>query len=103
MFNRAKRCERSEETATVPYITGEKTISGSSFTLSHDIGQVLTEHGAGVYTLVVWGCSVPDSRDNPCEDDSSMVILEKSIFYGTRPSRHVHAAAGVSDHGRRLL
>ena len=85
MFNRAKRCERSEETATVPYITGEETINGRIFTLSHDIGQVLTEHGSGVYTLAVWGCSVPDSRDNPCDDDSSMVILRKSIFYGVRP------------------
>ena len=85
LFNEAKLCERSEETVTVPWITGEETIDGRSISLSHDIGQVLTEHGSGVYTLVVWGCSVPDSRDNPCEDDSSMPILKKSIFYGVRP------------------
>ena len=85
LFDEAKLCERSEETITVPWIDGEKTISGRSFTLSHDIEQVLTEHGSGIYTLVVWGCSVADSIDNPCEDDNAMVILEKSIFYGIEP------------------
>ena len=85
LHNAAKLCERSEETVTIPWITGEETINGRSITLSHDIGQVLTEHGSGVYTLMVWGCSVPDSTDNPCDDDSSMVILQKSIFYGVRP------------------
>ena len=85
LFNESKLCEPTETTVTVPWITGEETISGRSFTLAHDIGQVLTEHGSGVYTLVVWGCSVADSRDNPCEDDNAMVILEKSIFYGIEP------------------
>ena len=73
------------EPVAVPYITGEETINGRAFALSHDIEPVLSEHGAGVYTLVVWGCSVPDSIDNPCEDDNAMVILQKSIFYETQP------------------
>ena len=85
LHNAAKDCEPREETVTVPWITGEETISGRTITLSHDIGPVLREHGNGVYTLLVWGCSVPDSRDNPCEDDNSMVIIEKSIFYGIDP------------------
>lgn len=85
LFNEAKLCERSEETITVPWIDGEESISGSQITLSHDIEQVLTEHGNGVYTLVVWGCSVADSREDPCEDDDVMPILEKSIFYGIDP------------------
>ncbi len=85
LYNSAKICLRSIKLVAVPYITGEETITESSFTLSHDIEQVLTEHGSGVYTLLVWGCSVADSRDNPCEDDNSMVILEKSIFYGIEP------------------
>ena len=81
----AKLCEPREETITVPWIDGEETISGRSLTLSHDIGPVLREHGAGVYTLVVWGCSAPDPIDNPCEDDNSMLILRESIFYGIDP------------------
>ena len=85
LFNLAKLCERREETITVPWIDGEETINGRAFALSHDIGPVLREHGAGVYTLVVWGCSVPDSIDNPCEDENSMAILKHSIFYGIDP------------------
>ncbi len=85
LYNAAKLCERSEETVMVPWITGEETIDGRSISLSHDIGPVLRKHGTGVYTLVVWGCSVPDSIDNPCEDDNSMPILRKSIFYGIDP------------------
>ena len=85
LFNAAKLCEPREETVTVPWITGQKTINGRAFSLSHDIGPALRERGNGVYTLVVWGCSVPDSRENPCDDDNSMVIVEKSIFYGIDP------------------
>lgn len=69
----------------MPWIDGEETISGSSIALSHDLKKVIGEHGNGVYTLLVWGCSVADSVANPCEDDNSMVILEKSIFYGIDP------------------
>ena len=85
LHSEAKLCERSETTVTVPWITGEETIDGRAFTLSHDIGAVLSQHGNGVYTLVVWGCSVADSSDDPCDDDNSMVILEESIFYGIDP------------------
>lgn len=74
-----------EETITVPWIDGERTINGSAITLSHDIGQVLREHGSGVYTLYVWGCSVADSIEDPCEDDNSLPILTQSIFYGIDP------------------
>ena len=45
----------------------------------------MESHGNGVYTLLVWGCSVADSVANPCEDDNSMVIVEESIFYGIDP------------------
>ncbi len=85
LHNKAKLCEPTETTVTVPWITGDLTIDGRSFVLAHDIGPVLGKHGTGVYTLVVWGCSVPDSPDNPCVDDNSMPILEKSIFYGIDP------------------
>ena len=78
----SKLCVPRAESITVPWIDGEKTLSGSTITLSHDIGRVLREHGDGVYTLLVWGCSVADSVGNPCEDDNSMVILQESIFYG---------------------
>ena len=85
LFNEAKLCERSEESITVPWIDGEETIGESQITLSHDIGQVLREHGSGVYTLFVWGCSVADSAGDPCEDDNSMPIIRQSIFYGIDP------------------
>ena len=85
LYNEAKLCVPVEETITVPWIDGEETISGSEFTLSHDLGQVLREHGSGVYTLFVWGCSVADSVEDPCEDENSMPILTKSIYYGIAP------------------
>ncbi len=85
LHNKAKLCEPTETTVMVPRITGEETIDGRSISLSHDIGPVLRKHGTGVYTLVVWGCSVPDSLANPCDDDNTMVIVEESIFYGISP------------------
>ena len=85
LFNEAKLCVPVEETITVPWIDGEVTIGRSEFTLSHDLGQVLREHGSGVYTLFVWGCSVADSVEDPCEDENSMPIVTKSIFYGIEP------------------
>ena len=69
----------------MPWIDGEETINGRRITLSHDINRVLREHGKGVYTLFIWGCSVADSAENPCEDGKYMVIVEKSIFYGIDP------------------
>ena len=85
LFSLAKLCIPRPELVAVPWIDGEATISGSAITLSHDLGRVLREHGSGVYTVLVWGCSVADSIGNPCADDNSMVILEKSIFYGIDP------------------
>ena len=85
LFNEARLCVPTAETITVPWIDGEGTLGRSTIALSHDIGQVLREHGSGVYTLLVWGCSVADSVSDPCEDDNSMVILEESIFYGIDP------------------
>ena len=84
-YNEAKECVPQTESITVPYVDGEETINGSSITLSHDIASVLDDHGKGVYTVLVWGCSVAHSRGDPCEDDNSMVILQKSIFYGIDP------------------
>ena len=78
----SKLCLRSIEFVTVPWIDGDRTISGSTIALSHDLRHVIGEHGNGVYTLLVWGCSVADSVANPCEDDNSIVVLEESIFYG---------------------
>ena len=96
LYNEAKLCVPVEETITVPWIDGEKTISGTQITLSHDIGAVLREHGSGVYTLYVWGCSVADSTENLCDDDNSMPIITKSIFYGIEPP-DTYAPAQASD------
>ena len=85
LYTEAKQCMPRTESITVPYVDGEETISGSAITLSHDLETVLQEHGSGVYTVLVWGCSVADSREDPCEDDNSMVVLQKTIFYGIDP------------------
>ena len=85
LYLEAKQCVPRTESITVPYVDGEETINGSAITLSHDLGRVLREHGSGVYTVLVWGCSVADSKEDPCEDDNSMVILQESIFYGIDP------------------
>ncbi len=85
LYEEAKLCQPTPESITIPWIDGEESISGSTITLSHDIGDVLREHGDGVYTLFVWGCSVADSKGGSCGDGNSMVILEQSIFYGIDP------------------
>ena len=85
LYTEAKQCMPRTESITVPYVDGEETINDSSIILSHDVGRVLNEHGDGIYTVLVWGCSVADSREDPCEDDNSMVVLQKTIFYGIDP------------------
>ena len=58
-FWEAARASSEEQDAlslSLPWITAEEwTTGGNTFSLRADLSDVLTEHGPGVYTLVVWG------------------------------------------------
>ena len=61
---------------TVPWITAsEWTAIGESFSVRTDLSDLLSEHGDGVYTVVVW--------DGIGGED--VIISEYSIFYGVTP------------------
>ena len=61
---------------TAAWITArEWTASGDTFSVSADIGDLLTTHGKGVYTLIVWGGI----------GGESIVISEYSMFHDVAP------------------
>ena len=61
---------------TVPQIRAtEWTASGKQFAVRADIGDLLEEHGAGVYTVVVWNY-LPDS---------DLLVSQYSIFHDIAP------------------
>ncbi len=65
-----------ETTSTVPWITaGGWEIDGDSFEVTAGIGGLLSRHGAGVYTILVWG-------EIGGED---VIISEYSLFHGVTP------------------
>ena len=65
-------------TVTVPWIDAEKfSIGRNTFTVRANIRDVLSKHGAGVYSIMVWGMI------NSTEE----VISKYSIFYDVTPPR----------------
>ena len=65
-----------ERSVTVPWITARSwAADGVSFRATADIGEVLGEYGAGVYTILVWGPM----------DGERVIISEYSIFHGVTP------------------
>ena len=65
---------------TLPYIVNWITAStwtatDEKFSITADIGEVLEEHGDGVYSVLIWGKV----------DGERAVISEYSIFYGITP------------------
>ena len=68
--------EQAEVNLTVPWITAEEwTASGQAFSLKADISEVVAEHGAGVYTVLVWG-----------NIDGDFVLISRySIFHEAEP------------------
>lgn len=47
---------REERSVTAPWITADEwTADGQRFAVTADLSEVLAEHGAGVYSLAVWG------------------------------------------------
>ena len=62
---------------TVPWVTAmEWRAAGDSFSVKADLNDVIEEHGAGVYTILVWGKS----------GGEDVVISEYSIFHGITPA-----------------
>lgn len=67
---------RKEQTIIVPWITAsEWTASGTDFSVSVDISDVMNMRRAGVYTLLVWG-NIGSER---------APISQYSIFHGVTP------------------
>ena len=65
-----------ERSVTVPWITARSwTADGVSFRATADIGEVLGEYGAGVYTILVWAPM----------DGERVIISEYSIFHAVTP------------------
>ena len=73
-YNRSRLTD--DRTITVPWIdAGKFRVGGGDFDVEADISQVLSKHGEGVYSVIVWG--LIDGQDT--------VISEYSIFHGVTP------------------
>ncbi len=73
-YNKSK--STPSRTITVPWITAQRWIaSGETFAVQANINQVLTKHGDGVYSILVWGKI----------NGEDTVISEYSIFHGSVP------------------
>ena len=67
---------RQVRVINVPWITAsEWTATGTDFSVTTDIGELLSKYGPGVYTVLLWGKI--DGEDVP--------IAQYSIFYGVDP------------------
>ncbi len=64
------------QTLTVPWITASQwTASGQQFSAAADLAEVISQHGNGVYTIVVWASAAGER----------IPISDYSIFHGTTP------------------
>ena len=71
-----KSQSRDEQTIRVPWITAPRWAANKDgFSVEADISDVLTDHGSGVYTIVIWG-ELGEERS---------LISEYSIFHGVAP------------------
>ena len=67
---------RQTQTIVVPWITADKlSVVGDSFSVEADIGELLRERGAGVYTITLWGTI----------DGEDAIVSDYSIFHGAAP------------------
>lgn len=67
---------RHSQTITVPWITAsEWTAAGTDFSITVDIGDIISTYGPGVYTILLWG--EIDGEDVP--------VSQYSIFYEVEP------------------
>ena len=64
------------QSITVPWITAQRwDVNGDNFRIRADISDILAKHGAGVYSIFVWG--IVDSED--------VVLSQYSIFWNVTP------------------
>ena len=65
-----------EESLTVPWVTAlEWTAAGTAFSVKADLSDLLSKHGNGVYSFIVWGSI----------GGEDVIISEYSIFHGVTP------------------
>ncbi len=63
---------------TVPWITADRwQVGNNSFDVSVDVSEVLSEHGGGVYTVLIWAAGAGDER---------ILASEYSIFHEVVPT-----------------
>ena len=66
-----------KQEVTFPAITATEWKAGNgTFSVTADLSDVLEEHGAGVYSLIVWASI----------DGERVIISEYSIFYSVTPT-----------------
>ena len=76
LHSEAQLSVRPPVTRTIPWITAsEWTANGTAFSVDADISGLLSEHGPGVYTILMWG--EIGGEDVP--------VSQYSIFYDTPP------------------
>ena len=76
MHDEARTKLRPSFPLTIPWITAsEWTASGTTFSVVADIRSLLSAHGPGVYTILLWG--EINGEDVPAS--------EYSIFYEVKP------------------
>ena len=64
------------QSITVPWITAQRwEVNGDNFRIRADISDILAKHGAGVYSIFIWG--IVDSED--------VVLSQWSIFWNVTP------------------
>ncbi len=67
---------RKERNITVPWITAsEWRVKGAEFAVTADVSGLLSRHGAGVYTVLLWGDM----------GGESVPVSQYSIFHGVGP------------------
>ena len=67
---------RVNHSVTIPWVTASDwTISGQDFAVAAELGDMLAEHGSGVYTVVVWGK----------QGSEDVIISVYSIFHELDP------------------
>lgn len=67
---------REDQSVRIPWVTAlDWTIAGQDFGVAADLGDTLSEHGSGVYTVVVWGK----------QGSEDVIISMYSIFHELDP------------------
>ena len=91
-YDASQRPMRGERITVSKITASEWSVSDQVFSVVADLGSLLSEHGEGVYTFVVWA---------PLDGESS-IISEYSVFVHDPPTRLVGPSADSRTAGQRL-